>query len=274
MGDPKFPRRKYDSPSHPWQGERMKFERELVKKYGLKNKKELWRAQSLIRRFRQRSRVLQAQSRYGDEQAEKETEELLAKLGRQGLLPQEGATLDDVLALDLEAILSRRLQTMAYVKGLGHTPNHARQLIVHGHVAVDGRKVTIPGYTVTRIEEGKIRYHEFSPLVHDMHPARPDVDMEAPAEPEDKPKETTKEAPAVAKEPKKEPEQAEKPEKKEEAKKEPKKEPEQAEEPEKKEEAKKEEPEKVKGPEKEEPEKQEAKEEPEKGKGATKEKEE
>ncbi|MEE9489350.1 MAG: 30S ribosomal protein S4, partial [Thermoplasmata archaeon] len=136
MGDPKFPRRKYDSPSHPWQGERMKFERELVKKYGLKNKKELWRAQTLLRRFRQRSRVLQAQSRYGDEQAEKETEELLAKLGRQGMLPQEGATLDDVLALDLEAILSRRLQTMAYVKGLGHTPNHARQLIVHGHIAV------------------------------------------------------------------------------------------------------------------------------------------
>ncbi len=258
MGDPKFPRRKYDSPSHPWQGERIKSERELVKKYGLKNKRELWRAQSLIRRFRQRSRVLQAQSRYGDEQAEKETEELLAKLGRQGLLPQEGATLDDVLALDLEAILSRRLQTMAYVKGLGHTPNHARQLIVHGHIAIGGRKVTIPGYTVKRIEEGKIRYHEFSPLVHDMHPARPDVDMEAPAEPEDKPKEATKEAPAVAKEPKKEPEQAEKPEKKEAAKKE---------EP-KKERAK------VKGPEKEEPEKQEAKEEPEKGKGATKEKEE
>ncbi len=236
----------------------MKFERELVKKYGLKNKKELWRAQTLLRRFRQRSRVLQAQSRYGDEQAEKETEELLAKLGRQGMLPQEGATLDDVLALDLEAILSRRLQTMAYVKGLGHSPNHARQLIVHGHIAVGGRKVTIPGYTVKRIEEGKISYHEFSPLVHDMHPARPDVDMEAPAEPEDKPKETTKEAPAVAKEPKKEPEKAEKPEKKEEAKKEePKKEPE-----------------KAKGPEKEEPEKQEAKEEPEKGKGATKEKEE
>lgn len=258
MGDPKFPRRKYDSPSHPWQGERMKFERELVKKYGLKNKKELWRAQTLLRRFRQRSRVLQAQSRYGDEQAEKETEELLAKLGRQGMLPQEGATLDDVLALDLEAILSRRLQTMAYVKGLGHTPNHARQLIVHGHIAVGGRKVTIPGYTVKRIEEGKISYHEFSPLVHDMHPARPDVDMEAPAEPEDKPKETTKEAPAVAKEPKKEPEKAEKPEKKEEAK---------QEEPKK-------EPEKAKGPEKEEPEKQEAKEDPEKGKGATKEKEE
>jgi small subunit ribosomal protein S4 len=188
MGDPKFPRRKYEAPSHPWEGERMKLEGELVKKYGLKNKKELWKAQSLLRTFRQRSRVLQAQSRYQDEQAEKETEELLAKLGRLGILPQEGATLDDVLALDIEAILSRRLQTIAYVKGLGYSTDHARQLIVHGHIAIGGRKVTIPGFMVKRVEEGQINYHEFSPLAHDMHPARPDVEGETPAEPEAKPR--------------------------------------------------------------------------------------
>ncbi|MFQ5909960.1 MAG: 30S ribosomal protein S4 [Thermoplasmata archaeon] len=197
MGDPKFPRRKYEAPSHPWQGERIKLENELLKKYGLKNKRELWRAQSLLRRFRQRSRILQAQSRYEDQQAEKETEELLTKLGRLGILPQEGATLDDVLALDIEAILSRRLQTMAYVKGLGYTPHHARQLIVHGHIAIGGRKVTIPGYTVKRIEEGKIGYHESSPLTHDMHPARPDVEAEASAEPKEEgpPAEKTREKP-------------------------------------------------------------------------------
>ncbi|MFQ6106993.1 MAG: 30S ribosomal protein S4 [Thermoplasmata archaeon] len=179
MGDPKFPRRKYEAPSHPWQGERIKIEDEIVKKYGLKNKRELWRAQSLLRRLRQRSRILQAQRRYGDVQAEKETEEVLGKLGRLGVLPVEGATLDDVLALDVEAILSRRLQTMAYVKGLGYTPKHARQLIVHGHIAIGDRKVTVPGYLVKRIEEGKIGYHNFSPLSHDMHPARPDVEMGA-----------------------------------------------------------------------------------------------
>jgi small subunit ribosomal protein S4 len=202
MGDPKFPRRKYEAPSHPWEGERMKLEGELVKKYGLKNKRELWKAQSLLRTFRQRSRILQAQSRYQDEQAEQETDELLAKLGRLGILPQEGATLDDVLALDIEAVLSRRLQTIAYVKGLGYTTNHARQLIVHGHIAIGGRKVTIPGYMVKRVEEGQITYHEYSPLAHDMHPARPDVEAEAPAEPEVKPaKEATE---PVADKPKKE----------------------------------------------------------------------
>ena len=198
MGDPKFPRRKFEAPSHPWEGERMKIEGELVKKYGLKNKRELWKAQSLLRRFRQRSRILQAQRRFKDEQSEKETEELLAKLGRLGILPFEGATLDDVLALDIEAILSRRLQTIAYVKGLGHTTNHSRQLIVHGHIAINGRKVTIPGYLVKRVEEGQIEYNEFSPLAHDMHPARPDVEPEASAGRETVEEGKTEEAPESA----------------------------------------------------------------------------
>jgi small subunit ribosomal protein S4 len=52
MGDPKFSRRKYDTPSHPWQGVRIKEENELIKKYGLKNKRELWKVQSLLRNYR------------------------------------------------------------------------------------------------------------------------------------------------------------------------------------------------------------------------------
>jgi len=66
LGDPKFSRRRYERPSHPWEGERIKAENELLKKYGLKNKKELWRAQSVLRRFRHRARQLQALVRYGD----------------------------------------------------------------------------------------------------------------------------------------------------------------------------------------------------------------
>lgn len=173
MGDPKFSRRKYIRPSHPWEGERIKAENELLKKYGLKSKKELWRAQSLLRWFRQRARDLQARVRYGDEQAEKEREELLRRLARMGLLPADGAGLDDVLALDVEAILSRRLQTLAYMRGLSYTPRQARQMIVHGHLAVQGRKVTIPGYLVRREEEDAISYDERSPLMDELHPSRP-----------------------------------------------------------------------------------------------------
>jgi len=181
LGDPKFSRQKYERPHHPWEGERIKAENELLKKYGLKNKKELWRAQSVLRRFRQRARQLQAMVRYGDKQAGKEKDELIARLGRLGLLPTEGASLDDVLALDVEAVLSRRLQTLAFVKGLAFTPHQARQFIVHGHVAIGSRRVTVPGYLVTRTEEGGIIYDPRSAISHDMHPARPGAPPPEPA---------------------------------------------------------------------------------------------
>jgi small subunit ribosomal protein S4 len=177
LGDPKFSRAKYERPSHPWEGERIKAENDLLKKYGLKNKKELWRSQFVLRRFRQRARELQARVRTGDKQAEKEREELLRRLGRLGLLPLEGTTLDDVLALDVEAVLSRRLQTLTFLKGLAFTPRQARQFIVHGHVSISGRRVTIPGYVVSRTEENGIAYDERSAISSDLHPARPGTQM-------------------------------------------------------------------------------------------------
>jgi small subunit ribosomal protein S4 len=176
MGDPKFSRRRYETPAQPWEGERIKAENELLMKYGLKNKRELWRAQSMVRRLRATSRDLQARLRTGDPQAKVETEELLGKCARMALLPPEGATLNDVLALNTETVLSRRLQTIVYRKGLAYTPKHARQMIVHGHASVGDRKVTIPGYLVKRGEEENIAYSGTSPLTDDMHPARPKPD--------------------------------------------------------------------------------------------------
>lgn len=172
MGDPKFSRRKYDTPSHPWQGSRIKEENELLKKYGLKNKRELWKVQSLLRNYRRQGRNLLARLRYGDVQAEKEMKGLLKKLANLGFLP-ENATLDDVLALDLERILERRLQTLVYLKGLAYTPKQARQLIIHGHTVVNDRKVTVPGYLVKKNEEPTIAYNPYSPLASELHPARP-----------------------------------------------------------------------------------------------------
>jgi len=173
MGDPKFSRRKYDTPAHPWEGDRIKEENELLMKYGLKNKRELWRAKSFVRGMRAKSRELQAQLRTGDPQAKIETEQLLARCARLALLPQEGATLNDVLALNTEAVLSRRFQTIIYRKGFAYTPKQARQLIVHGHAAIGPRKVTIPGYIVKRGEEELIQYHQASPIANELHPMRP-----------------------------------------------------------------------------------------------------
>ncbi len=180
MGDPKFSRRKYDTPSHPWEGERIANESELLRKYGLKNKQELWRTETQLRVFRQRARELQAKVRYGDVQAEKERDELMARLDNLGVISNE-ASLDDILTLDVEVLLGRRLQTLAYMKGLSNSAKQARQFIVHGHVSIDGKKITIPGYMVKRSEEEVIDYLGYSPLADDMHPARPRDELdEAP----------------------------------------------------------------------------------------------
>ncbi len=171
MGDPKFPRRQYSTPSHPWKKDRIDEENILIKKYGLKNKKELWKVRSLVSNFRQQARSLQARLRTGDQQAEKEKAQLLGRLLRTGFLP-DGASLNDILGLKVEALLARRLQSQVYLKGLAYTPKHARQLIVHGHAAIKGHKVTIPGYYVRREEEDLITYKQYSPLDNELHPAR------------------------------------------------------------------------------------------------------
>ncbi|MCJ2531538.1 MAG: 30S ribosomal protein S4, partial [Candidatus Thermoplasmatota archaeon] len=121
MGDPKFPRARWSRPSRPFQADRIQAENDLLGQFGLRNKRELWKAESLLGHWRQRARVLQAQVRFGDAQAEKEVEELLQRLARLGILASSGAHLDDVLTLQTRNILERRLQTVAYLKGLAHT---------------------------------------------------------------------------------------------------------------------------------------------------------
>lgn len=175
MGDPKFSRKKYGSPTHPWRAERIKEENELIKKYGLKNKREVWKAKSLLRNFRGQARLLFPKLRIGNKQAEKEAKQLIGKLTRFGIL-QENATLDDVLALNVEVILSRRFQTLLYIKGLASTSKQARQLIVHGHAAITKRKVTLPGYLVRKDEEALIAYSQSSPLNNEAHPVRPKIE--------------------------------------------------------------------------------------------------
>ena len=172
MGDPKFSRRSYDTPSHPWQGERIKAEVVLVNQYGLKNKTEVWKAQSVLRNFRKQSRELQARLRSGDAQAKIEADALLNKCSKIGVLPVEGATLNDILTLSEENILSRRLQTLVFEKGMASTVGQARQMIVHGHIFMNGHRVTIPGYIVTRYEESSIMYDPASPFNDEMHPRR------------------------------------------------------------------------------------------------------
>jgi small subunit ribosomal protein S4 len=176
MSSQKFPRKTYETPLHPWKESRIKSERELIKKYGLKNHKEVWKAKTYLGKHREQARELLAKVGASSPQVKKESDQLLLHLTRMGILPM-GSSLDDVLALDTEVVLSRRLQTLVYLKGFSSTPYQARQLISHGHVAVKGCKVTIPGYVVGKDEEGKISYTVRSPLNELSHPARPKSDM-------------------------------------------------------------------------------------------------
>lgn len=141
-------RKKYKKPFKPFDKERIQKEKELMKKYGLRRKKEIWKAETILRNFRRIARKLRA------ERSEKLEKDLLQKLHKLGILESEN--IEDVLNLNVEDILKRRLQTIVYTKGLARTPKHARQLIVHGHILINGRKVTFPSYLVTKFEEDKI----------------------------------------------------------------------------------------------------------------------
>jgi small subunit ribosomal protein S4 len=187
MGDPKFLRRTFDTPKHPWEAGRMEEERKLLVKYGLKNKRELWKAQSILRGFRRQARELSARLRAGEAQAQREVDGLLGRLTRLGVLPVGTPSLDDVLALRVEELLERRLEWIAFTRGLGPTPKGARQLIVHGHLSIGTHRVTRPGYLVTAAEQTQIAYAPGSGLNDEAHPIRAAIRARQNARPETPP---------------------------------------------------------------------------------------
>ena len=171
MGDPKKIRKKYETPRHPFEGERIKAESQMVGAYGLKNKRELWKAESELRKYRTNARDIQASLRLGDARAMEQVRSMISRLSRYGIL-SENATADDILALNVQSFLERRLQTFVMRKGLARTPGMARQMIVHGHISVADRKITIPGYKVLKAEEDSVSYAPNSPFTNELHPMR------------------------------------------------------------------------------------------------------
>lgn len=177
MGDPKKQKKKYETPRFPWRTEILQEELKLLGQFGLRNKRELWRHETMLSKFRGIARELIGKP--PEERREME-EQLLSKLKRLGIISEE-AVLDDVLDLTVEDILERRLQTLVFRKGLAKTIYQARQLITHGHIAIGDRKVTIPSYLVTREEEDEIKYAPDSPLADSNHPLRRAIEVTATA---------------------------------------------------------------------------------------------
>ncbi len=160
MGQPRKSRKKYNTPPHPWNAERIKNENKLMTKYGLKNKKEIWKADTLVRRYSREARYLLG---FDMDQMQDEKLELLGHLARTGVLP-ENAALEDVLNLTVEDILRRRLQTIVYKKGLARTPKEARMFVVHGHITLNGKKINSPSYVVLKGQEDEIGFYHSSPV--------------------------------------------------------------------------------------------------------------
>ena len=152
MGDPKTPRKVWKKPKRPLNYDLMMDELKTLGTFGLKTKKELWKTQTELSRVR-----LQARSLLALRQEERKRKEpiLIQSLTKIGLV-NESSTLDDVLNLQVNDLLSRRLQTIAQKKLFFKTPYQARQAIVHGHIMIGDRIITIPSYIVKSEEEEKI----------------------------------------------------------------------------------------------------------------------
>jgi small subunit ribosomal protein S4 len=180
MGHPKKSKKRYEKPRRPWEITRIKEERELAEMYGLKNKREIWKAASHIKKYQRQIRAILAEIAGMKPTAHtlQKKEAIVAALRRRGILKaSEGASgkVEDVLALTVEDILERRLQTRVFKKGLSNSVKHARQLIVHGHIAVDGRRITIPSYIVDVEEDKKIGYYGEPPVTVEAKVAAAEV---------------------------------------------------------------------------------------------------
>ena len=142
-------KKQYETPSEAWDEDRIEQEKELIEEFGLRNKREVYKAESELRGLRRQARKAVAAD--DDEQIQP----LLDRAHNLGLIKENGS-IEDVLSLDTREILNRRIQTAVERKGYADTVKESRQLVVHGHIFVDGQKVNVPGYLLTQEEEKQL----------------------------------------------------------------------------------------------------------------------
>lgn len=161
MGQIKKQKKKYDTPTHPWQAERLQEEAKYVRDYGFRNKKEIWKIIAKLKNYKAQVKKIIASK--GSQQMQKEKEQLMTKLLKYGLLTKN-SKIEDVLELSHRDLMDRRLQTVVYKKNLAKSINQSRQFIVHGHVLISNKKLTVPSYLVSLVEESKISLNSSLPI--------------------------------------------------------------------------------------------------------------
>ena len=153
MGDVKLPRRTWKKPKRPLNFDLKMEELKTLGSFGLKTKRELWKTRTELSRIRNQARSLLA---LRQEVREKKEPILMKSLSRNGLVA-ENATLDDVLNLEVNDLLSRRLQSFVMKKFNFKTPYQARQAVIHGHIMIGDKKVNIPSYVIKTDEENLVK---------------------------------------------------------------------------------------------------------------------
>ncbi len=144
---PKRNRKKFSRPRKAFDKSRIEEENELREKYGLKSKREIWKAESAIARIRNLAKQLITKS-------DEEKNKFIERLQKKGFNVENIA---GALALDKEDWLKRRLQSIVFSRGLSYKPRQARQLIVHKHVSIREQIVNIPSYQVSLEEEPLVK---------------------------------------------------------------------------------------------------------------------
>jgi small subunit ribosomal protein S4 len=147
MGDIRRKHKQYRRPKKAFDKVRIDEENVLVKRYGLKNKKEIWKADMAIRKIRNNAKKLITSS-------EKEKQEFIERLVKKGFKVK---SIEDVLGLNKEDWLKRRLQSVLVEKKIVRTVKEARQSITHKKVMIDGKRINVPSYLVLLEEENKIQ---------------------------------------------------------------------------------------------------------------------
>lgn len=133
-------------PKRAYEKARIKEENNLMGKYGLKNKREIWKTIAKINYFRRRAKAL----------AQAPTEEQEVFFGKLRTIGLNTNTIADVLDLKVENLLERRLPTILVRRNMAKTAYGARQLVSHKKILIEGKVVSIPSYIVSVSEENKI----------------------------------------------------------------------------------------------------------------------
>ena len=164
-----------------------------VKKYKISRRLqapvfEKCQTQKFVLREQRRTapRRRRAVSDYGKQLTEKQKVRYLYNISEQVLknyVKKAVATQNTSTEEVLGQILERRLDNVVYQLGLAPTRRMARQMTSHGHITVNGRKITIPSYQVRDndtigIREGSTKTKLFQSILADSS-ARPRVNWVA-----------------------------------------------------------------------------------------------